>query len=157
MNICQIKLVNKKISIAIANSSSLLKHFYSKIIDAKNKKISEIQKYDIKKEYLIQNNKLESLIKEYAITNKLPGKDLKVAIGKCLNFLNKDVKSTIQLYLCSTKQNKPGKVDQFFLNFKRMKETTDTSKETASQKSAEAKNIEIDTKITQNLAKTIVL
>ena len=57
--------------------------------------------------------------------------------------LNKDVKSTIQLYLCSTKQNKPGKVDQFFLNFKRLKETTDTSKESANQKAAEEKNIEI--------------
>ena len=57
--------------------------------------------------------------------------------------LNKDVKSTIQLYLCSTKQNKPGKVDQFFLNFKRLKETTDTSKESANQKAAEQKNIEI--------------
>lgn len=104
-DICQIKLVNKKISIAIANSSSLLKHFYSKIIDAKNKKISEIQKYDIKKEYLIQNNKLESLIKEYAITNKLPGKDLKVAIGKCLNFLNKDVKIPLGVNPSKIKSN----------------------------------------------------
>lgn len=104
-DICQIKLVNKKTSIAIANSSSLLKHFYSKIIDAKNKKISEIQKYDIKKEYLIQNNKLESLIKEYAISNKLPGKDLKVAIGKCLNFLNKDVKIPLGVNPSKIKRN----------------------------------------------------
>lgn len=91
-DICNIKLVNKSLSISIVNSCTILKNFYSKIIDAKNQKISEIQKYDIKKEYLIQNPKLEQLIKEYAITNKLPGKDLKQAIGKCLNFLNKDVK-----------------------------------------------------------------
>lgn len=68
----------------------------------------------------------------------------KVPFESSVSFiLNKDVKSQIQLYLCSTKKNKPGQVDQFFLNFKRMKETTDTSKENASQKSAEAKNIEI--------------
>lgn len=68
----------------------------------------------------------------------------KVTFESSVSFiLNKDVKSTIQLYLCSTKQNKPGKVDQFFLNFKRLKETTDTSKESANQKVAEEKNIEI--------------
>ena len=68
----------------------------------------------------------------------------KVPFESSVSFiLNKDVKSTIQLYLCSTKQNKPGKVDQFFLNFKRLKETTDTSKESANQKAAEEKNIEI--------------
>lgn len=68
----------------------------------------------------------------------------KVPFESSVSFiLNKDVKSTIQLYLCSTKQNKPGKVDQFFLNFKRLKETTDTSKESANQKTAEEKNIEI--------------
>lgn len=68
----------------------------------------------------------------------------KVPFESSVSFiLNKDVKSTIQLYLCSTKQNKPGKVDQFFLNFKRLKETTDTSKESANQKAAEQKNIEI--------------
>lgn len=68
----------------------------------------------------------------------------KVPFESSVSFiLNKDVKSTIQLYLCSTKQNKPGKVDQFFLNFKRLKETTDTSKESANQKAAEGKNIEI--------------
>ena len=68
----------------------------------------------------------------------------KVTFESSVSFiLNKDVKSTIQLYLCSTKQNKPGKVDQFFLNFKRLKETTDTSKESANQKAAEEKNIEI--------------
>ena len=68
----------------------------------------------------------------------------KVPFESSVSFiLNKDVKSTIQLYLCSTKQNKPGKVDQFFLNFKRLKETTDTSKESANQNAAEGKNIEI--------------
>lgn len=68
----------------------------------------------------------------------------KVPFESSVSFiLNKDVKSTIKLYLCSTKQNKPGKVDQFFLNFKRLKETTDTSKESANQKAAEEKNIEI--------------
>lgn len=68
----------------------------------------------------------------------------KVPFESSVSFvLNKDVKSQLKLYLCSTKKNKPGQVDQFFLNFKRMKETTDTSKESASQKSAEEKNIEI--------------
>lgn len=57
--------------------------------------------------------------------------------------LTKNVKSKLQLYLCSTKKNKPGQIDQFFLNFKRLKETTDTINESAKQKSAEEKNIEI--------------
>lgn len=78
----------------------------------------------------------------------------KVPFESSVSFiLNKDVKSTIQLYLCSTKQNKPGKVDQFFLNFKRLKETTDTSKESANQKTAEEKNIkiiEVTTEITKD-------
>ena len=78
----------------------------------------------------------------------------KVPFESSVSFiLNKDVKSTIQLYLCSTKQNKPGNVDQFFLNFKRLKETTDTSKESANQKAAEEKNIkiiEVTTEITKD-------
>lgn len=78
----------------------------------------------------------------------------KVPFESSVSFiLNKDVKSTIQLYLCSTKQNKPGQVDQFFLNFKRLKETTDTSKESANQKAAEEKNIkiiEVTTEITKD-------
>lgn len=68
----------------------------------------------------------------------------KVPFESSVSFiLNKDVKRELKLYLCSTKKNKPGQIDQFFLNFKRIKETTDTSKESANQKSAEEKNIEI--------------
>lgn len=91
-DICNFKLANKAISIEIANSNSIQRLFYTKVIDEKNKKINQLKNYEIKKEYLIQNAKLEQLIKEYAIMYKFPGKDLKGIIGKCINFLNKDVK-----------------------------------------------------------------
>lgn len=57
--------------------------------------------------------------------------------------LNKNVQKNIRLYLYSTKQNRPGKIDQFYLIFKRVKKTTDTSKESLQEKKAAKKNIEI--------------
>lgn len=57
--------------------------------------------------------------------------------------LNKDVKKNINLYLYSTKKNQPGKIDQFYLIFKRVINTTDTSKESLQAKKASKKNIEI--------------
>lgn len=92
-DVCNLKLTSKVLSIEIANSADILRNFYSKIITHKNKKISSLQKYEIKQEYLVNNAKLETLIKDYAVfNNRVIGKDLKFSIGKCLNFMNKDVK-----------------------------------------------------------------
>ena len=91
-DICKLRLSNKQISINIFNSNSLMKHFYTRVIKSKNQKITNLSNFDFKKEYLVQNAKLEQLIKEYVHSNKLPGKELYLSMGRCLNFLNKDVK-----------------------------------------------------------------
>ena len=91
-DICNLRLSNKQISINIYNSNSLMKRFYTRIIKSKNQKIINLNNFDFKKEYLVQNAKLEQLIKEYVHSNKLPGKELYTAVMKCLSFLNKDVK-----------------------------------------------------------------
>ena len=91
-DICNLRLSNKQISINIYNNNALMKRFYTRIIKSKNQKIINLNNFDFKKEYLLQNAKLEQLIKEYVHTNKLPGKELYIAVMKCLSFLNKDVK-----------------------------------------------------------------
>ena len=91
-DICNFKISNKKINHSFANSILNLKNFYISIIKKKNDKINSLKKYDIKKAYLVKIPKLEQLINEYVLINKIPGLELKNTIGKCLNFLNKDVK-----------------------------------------------------------------
>ena len=91
-DICNFKISNKKINHSFTNSILNLKNFYISIIKKKNEKINSLKKYDIKKAYLIKIPKLEQLINEYVLLNKIPGLELKNTIGKCLNFLNKDVK-----------------------------------------------------------------
>ena len=91
-DICNFKISNKKINHSFANSILNLKNFYITIIKKKNDKINSLKKYDIKKAYLMKQPKLEQLINEYVLINKIPGLELKNTIGKCLNFINKDVK-----------------------------------------------------------------
>ena len=104
-DIINLRLVNKKINNEFLNSQSNLKNFFINIIKLKNKKFSELKIYDIKKEYLIKNPKLEYLINEYVLNNnKNIGKELKDNISQCLNFINKEVKPLLGLKP-SLKQN----------------------------------------------------
>ena len=91
-DICNFIISNKKINNSFKNSITNAKNFYITTIKRKNEIITSLKKYDIKKVYLIKNPKLEQLIKEYVLTNKIPGKELKNTVGKCLNFINKEVK-----------------------------------------------------------------
>ena len=101
-DIANIKLTNTTINQYIESDSIISGKFYLKIIKRKNDKILQLQAdknmLPIQEEYLTSNEYIENLIKTYVQLNKCPGDKLKMALAKCIEFIETAIKPKLEKF-----------------------------------------------------------
>jgi len=82
-------------------------------IKNKNAYISELLNFDWKKEYEINDNEIERLIKEYIQINKIPGIEIRNILIKALNYIKNDIKGSMGILPQNEIEHQPKKTSSF--------------------------------------------
>jgi hypothetical protein len=103
---------DRKIKNILHLKDAIINQLKTSIIN-KNAYISDLLNFDWNKEYEINDNEIERLIKEYIQINKIPGIEIRNILIKALNYLKNDIKGSIGILPQIETEHQPKKSKSF--------------------------------------------